>query len=509
MPNLQDTNKVYDYLVIGAGYGGLAIAALLAQRGYSVCLLEAHSKPGGCASYFKREGVIFSAGATTISGFAETKPIHKLCELLGIEKEASSFLERLNLGMVVNIDGKELLRYSDQELWKQEAAKFFDLSQKQMKFFDLSQKIDAFAWHVLDKNTRLMPSSFGDIWDLVKPSKLLLNLSALSLLPGLFLSMKYLLSCFKLDSNKLFSRFVEEQLIITTQNYMEKAPFLSGVMGLSYPSEVFYSYGSIVSLARLIEKRFCELQGDLYYRQKVRNISFDNKIYTIQTDSGIATRSTINKTVFRANNIVSNIPIWNLEKLAPVFIAKKLSKYCKSSKKSWGAFMVYLIFRFNGEPLLKSAYYQIHTDSVIPYSGSRSFFLSTNIESDTNESTYAVTISTHVNSADWFELDEAEYNRRKESLRNFILEELFRKYPKFKEAEMKYVSDASPKTYERYTSRYKGYVGGIPHSIESPVIFSCPNKLNGSFYLVGDTVFPGQGIASVIYSALSVNSKIN
>jgi phytoene dehydrogenase-like protein len=37
-------------VVIGAGIGGLAAAALLARRGCKVLVLEVHDRPGGCCS---------------------------------------------------------------------------------------------------------------------------------------------------------------------------------------------------------------------------------------------------------------------------------------------------------------------------------------------------------------------------------------------------------------------------------------------------------------------------
>ncbi len=40
----------YDVLIVGAGVGGLAAGALLADAGRSVLVLEQHNQPGGCAA---------------------------------------------------------------------------------------------------------------------------------------------------------------------------------------------------------------------------------------------------------------------------------------------------------------------------------------------------------------------------------------------------------------------------------------------------------------------------
>ena len=57
-------------LVIGAGFGGLAAAAELSQRGHAVTVLEAHVYPGGSAGTFYHQGYRFDAGATLAGGFA-------------------------------------------------------------------------------------------------------------------------------------------------------------------------------------------------------------------------------------------------------------------------------------------------------------------------------------------------------------------------------------------------------------------------------------------------------
>lgn len=49
-------------VVIGAGIGGLASAALLARRGYAVTVLEKNSQPGGRAMVWKHRGYTFDMG---------------------------------------------------------------------------------------------------------------------------------------------------------------------------------------------------------------------------------------------------------------------------------------------------------------------------------------------------------------------------------------------------------------------------------------------------------------
>ena len=53
--------------VIGAGFGGLALAVRLQSAGHDVTLVEARDKPGGRAYVWEREGYTFDAGPTVIT----------------------------------------------------------------------------------------------------------------------------------------------------------------------------------------------------------------------------------------------------------------------------------------------------------------------------------------------------------------------------------------------------------------------------------------------------------
>jgi phytoene desaturase len=54
-------------IVIGAGFGGLALAIRLQAAGVSTTILESRDKPGGRAYYWERDGFVFDAGPTVIT----------------------------------------------------------------------------------------------------------------------------------------------------------------------------------------------------------------------------------------------------------------------------------------------------------------------------------------------------------------------------------------------------------------------------------------------------------
>jgi phytoene dehydrogenase-like protein len=58
----------YDVIIIGAGLGGLTAGAKLAHEGLKVLVVEQHSRPGGCATTFRRGDYTFEVGLHEMDG---------------------------------------------------------------------------------------------------------------------------------------------------------------------------------------------------------------------------------------------------------------------------------------------------------------------------------------------------------------------------------------------------------------------------------------------------------
>ena len=74
----------YDYIVIGAGLGGLTAGAKLAKEGKKVLMLEQHDRPGGCATTFKRKEFTMEVGLHEMDGLHPGDMKNKVFADLGV-----------------------------------------------------------------------------------------------------------------------------------------------------------------------------------------------------------------------------------------------------------------------------------------------------------------------------------------------------------------------------------------------------------------------------------------
>lgn len=483
---------LYDYIVVGAGYGGIASASLLAKRGFKVLVLEAHNLIGGCASYFKREDFLFDVGATTLSGFREGQPIKKLLDELEIDFP----VKKIDPGIIIKKGHLNFYWYSDWDKFVDELKrKINDLPEKKLSlFFEKMKNISKRAWELLDRNPNLMPKNIFGYFSLIK------NIKDIDLFMLMFKPVNELLIEYGLYKDEKLKSVLDEILLISTQSKSNEAPSLSAALAFEYPGELYYSMGGTYKLAQKLMEKFIELGGEIKFKQKAVSVREENSFYRINTHKSES---------YRATNLVLNIPIWNIADITESSIQRYFKKLSKKYNKAWGAFTIYFAIKDVGD--LGSHFYQIHCDPI-PNCDSNSYFVSFSDPEDREkapEGWRTVTISTHTKSDPWLGHFQEDYSKLKDETEKFILESFFNNFPQFESSSIQYLNSGTPRTFDFFTSRYQGKVGGIPHTVSNPLPL-LPNQTTPfkGLYHVGDTSFPGQGIGTVIYSAQSLMEKI-
>lgn len=92
----------WDAVVVGSGFGGLACAHLLGQRGLRVAVLEQAALMGGCTMAYKRRGQELDTGLHYIGGLGEGQSLRPLFEELNLMhlpwKQMDECFEHITVG---------------------------------------------------------------------------------------------------------------------------------------------------------------------------------------------------------------------------------------------------------------------------------------------------------------------------------------------------------------------------------------------------------------------------
>lgn len=482
---------MFDYIIIGAGYGGISIAALLAKYGFKTLVIESHSKIGGCASYFRRKGFTFDAGATTFSALSNNRPVGILFK----ELEITPKFKKMDIGTIVKLRNTTIKMYSDKSRWIEHAVEIFE-NKDQRKFWSKIYKTEETIWNLIEENYLIPPKNFSEILSGIRFK----NLQLIDIIPYLFTSVKAIAKNYNLD-NINFLPFLDEQLLITSQNRTYNTPFAIGAMGLSYSTDTYYPYGGMYKPADEILNKFKLSGGEIILREKVDEVSKIENGYLIKTNNG---------NEYNSKGVISSIPTWNLAKITKDKYSKFFGSLNKDYSEIQSAFTLYFAVEY--EENLETNYFQIHTKRRIPFCNSDSFFVSFSDIDDIEKAPYGfktVTISLHTNPNNWLNLTDEEYLRRKSISVKAIIEEFNDHFEILRDKEKLHLTAGTAKTFQHYTKRMNGLAGGIPHSIKRNIILMPGNRTPfDNFYLVGDTVFPGQGTPAVILGALNTFKRI-
>jgi C-3',4' desaturase CrtD len=472
----------YDGIVIGAGIAGLTAAARMAACGMRVLVLERHIVPGGCASFYQRNGYRFDVGATLVGGFGARGVHTRIFAEFGVDVPA----RRLDPAMVVYLGEQRVVRYGDGR-WPVERVGAFGAASE--AFWRTQERIADLAWDFSARLPALPVDASG-----LRAFAAALRPSHLGLLPALGRTVASIMPA----GSALLRTFVDVQLLITAQCDASAADLAYGSTALDLAREgTFHIDGGVaaiaVALARVVRRQGSAIA---YGRTATRIAVRRGRVcgVTLQDGSFVA-----------APCVVSALPIQNAVDLCDELregFAPKLA----ALPQRWGAFMVYAGLAPGAIPDSAELHHQVVLDPTRPLGEGNSAFISLSAPGErgrARDGGRALTLSTHTDVALWervardggLEELRARYVAR-------LLRSLERCFPGATRSAT-LIDSATPLTFRRYTGRSRGLVGGAPQLPASATLgaFSHHSPVRGLF-LCGDTTFPGQ---STVGASLSGN----
>ena len=478
-------------VVIGAGVGGLTAAALLLKAGHEVTVLEAHIYPGGSAGTFYHQKYMFDAGATLAGGFAPGGPHAKVAEILGLEWP----IRAVDPAWIVHLpDGRVVTQWVDRSAWEDERKRLFPNTEH---FWHLQERLAKISWDIASRPFPWPPQSPANWLTLARG----LRPSTLPAIPYLARTMNSL----PLGNDPLFRTFLDAQLLISAQTTTERAGALYGSAALDLPRRgVNHVLGGIGSLAKTLVEWIRANGGQVHFRQRVERIEVSGgrakAVYTVQGAR------------HRADFVLANVTPWKLNDLLGAEAPGALASELENLEPTWGAFTLYLGLEGAAIPEGLADHHQIVVDPARPLGEGNSVFLSL---SDANDplrappGRRAATLSTHTRVQTWWELYQAAnkdgYFQRRSLYADRLVEAAARVVPDLRSA-IHLCLPGTPVTFEYYTRRPMGMVGGFPQS--SLFAARGPRVGFANLWLVGDSIFPGQSTAGVTLGALRVAAEV-
>ncbi len=491
-------NKTPRIIVIGAGVGGLTAACLLAEAGYGVTVLEAQTYPGGCASTFFHKGYRFDSGATVVGGFQPNGPHTILGERLNINWP----IRQYDPAWITHLPGQSIALTANN-------ADVIRAFPKSASFWQQQHRLAAIAWKLSAQGLPWPPQSLSELGKLLDTG--LRNLPIdLQVVPFAIMTAYQWLRLHGLHNNSRFVRFLDAQLLISAQITTHHANALYAATALDLARQgVYHIEGGIGNIAQTLVKKLEGFGGRILYRHRATKLHVTNgRIQAVDVQTG---RRSIQTETMPCEFCVANTTPWNLDQLLKDDSPSGLRQEVTRRKPGWGAFVVHLGVDSIAFPADFADHHQVITTEDGPLGETHSIFMSLSPiwdHSRAPEGKRALTITTHTHVSQWGQLldtNQDKYMQQKRIYTDKILNAVETVAPNIRD-HIELILPGSPVTYQYYTERHLGMVGGFPQTS----LFQARGPRTGiaNLRLVGDSIFPGQSTAGVTLGAIRVSEDV-
>ncbi|MEJ7638273.1 MAG: hypothetical protein WKF75_09935 [Singulisphaera sp.] len=318
------------------------------------------------------------------------------------------------------------------------------------------------------------------------------------------LTVRDVLRLLGLGRDVAFRALIAMLLQDTAQAGPDTVPFAQAAACLqAYRRGMSRPRGGMRALAEGIGGRFAALGGDLRTATLVDRVR--------PTDDGLFAVETRRRHRLIARQVAFNLPLDLAAALLGRDLEGLLGRRERRSRAVWSAFTGYLAIDRRAVPDDSPLFHQVLQDYHRPFHDGNNVLVSLSPPDDPGygpPDARVITMSTHTAPGDWDGLDPSAYSARKADYQARLLGALARALPDAP-GHVIHAEFASPRSFARYTRRSRGAVGGPPVSRWNSGPFAVGSDVLGpGLWVVGDSVFPGQGTMATVLSAIRVVERI-
>jgi all-trans-retinol 13,14-reductase len=470
--------KVYDYIIIGSGIGGLVSALILAKEGKKVCVLEKNNQYGGNLQTFVRNKTIFDTGVHYLGGLSKNQNLYQYFKYLNI-------IDDLKL-QKMDEDAFDFITFDQSDVKYPHAQGYENFVNQLLKYFPEERKcLEKYCQDIINVCDSFPLYNINNSDEGYKIEILEINTKVYF---------------DNLTSNELF------KAVLLGNNFLyagiaEKTPFY--VHALSVNSYIQGAYRCINGGSQISKQLIKQLRiydGEVFKHVEIKNSLFENDLPIAVIDQ--------NDKKYFAHNFISNI---DLKRTTQIFGVENFRKpyinRINSLEPSISAFSVYIVLKPNTLKYINSNFYHIsdikNIWEAMDYNQEnwpKGYMLSMGVSEENQEWAESLTAITYMKYEDvkaWENTfntvkKEADRGESYEHFKNFYIEKMLKKMeikiPNIREY-IAHVHCSTPLSYRDYIGGENGNMYGYVKDSNNPMkTFIATKTKIPNVYLTGHSV---------------------